>query len=94
MAIETLANLQRAVLEYDATSAAEWARKTVEEEIEAIKALDALTETIRQVGDRFGKAQLSGLRCGSRRGGSVQSDRFALEAPAKPSCAAAPWIPT
>lgn len=58
MAVESLENLTRAVIEYDTEGAASWARKIVEEKIDPIQALDALTETIRQVGDRFGRGEL------------------------------------
>jgi len=58
MAVETLENLKRAVIEYDTEGAASWARKIVKEKIDPITALDALTETIRQVGDRFGRGEL------------------------------------
>jgi len=58
MAVESLENLKRAVIEYDTEGAARWARKIVEEKIDPITALDALTETIRQVGDRFGRGEL------------------------------------
>ena len=58
MALETLENLKRAVVEYDTEAAASWARKIVEEKVDPIKALDALTETIKQVGDRFGRGEL------------------------------------
>lgn len=53
-----LENLKRAVIEYDAEGAASWAEKAVEAKIDPIKALDALTEGIRQVGDGFGKGEL------------------------------------
>ena len=58
MTIETLENLKRTIIEYDAEGAASCARKTVEEKIDPIKALDVMTESIRQVGDRFGKGEL------------------------------------
>jgi len=58
MALGTLEELKRAVIEYDAEGAASWARKAVEEKADPLKALDALTEAIRQVGDRFGRAEL------------------------------------
>ncbi len=58
MALETLENLKRAVVEYDTEAAASWAKKIVEEKVDPIKALDALTETIKQVGDRFGRGEL------------------------------------
>jgi corrinoid protein of di/trimethylamine methyltransferase len=58
MIVETLENLKRAVIECDAEAAASWARKAVEAKIDPIKAADALTEAIRQVGDRFGRGEL------------------------------------
>lgn len=58
MAVETLENLKRAVIEYDVEGASSWAKKIVKEEIDPIKALDTLTEAIRQVGNGFGKGEL------------------------------------
>ena len=58
MVVETLGNLKRAVIEYDNEGAASWAKKAVEEKIDPTKALDALTEAIRQVGERFGRGEL------------------------------------
>jgi len=58
MIVETLENLKRAVIECDAEAAANWARKAVEAKIDPLKAADALTEAIRQVGDRFGRGEL------------------------------------
>jgi len=55
---EILENLRRAVLEYDSKGAVSWARKAVEEKIAPLKALDALTEAIKEVGDGFGKGEL------------------------------------
>jgi corrinoid protein of di/trimethylamine methyltransferase len=55
---EILENLKSAVLEYDSRGASSWARKAMEEKIDPIKALDVLTETIREVGDGFGKGEL------------------------------------
>ena len=55
---EIIENLRRAVLEYDSKGAVSWARKAVEEKIAPLKALDALTEVIREVGDGFGKGEL------------------------------------
>ena len=53
MESEILENLRRAVLEDDSKGAVSWARKAVEEKIAPLKALDALTEAIREVGDGF-----------------------------------------
>ena len=58
MGSEILENLKRTVLEYDSKGAASWARKAMEEKIDPIKAMDALTEVIREVGDGFGKGEL------------------------------------
>jgi len=58
MTTEIIGNLKRAVIEYDGQSAANWAKKAVEEKVEPLKMLAALTEAIRQVGDRFGKGEL------------------------------------
>lgn len=58
MQSEILKHLKRTVLEYDSKGAASWARKAVEEKIDPIKALDALTEAIREVGDGFSKGEL------------------------------------
>ena len=55
---EILENLGRAVLEYDNVRAEHWARKAVEAKTDPIKAMDALTKVIRQVGDGFGKGEL------------------------------------
>jgi corrinoid protein of di/trimethylamine methyltransferase len=58
MALEVIEGLKRAVIEYDAEGAAGWARKAVAEGVAPLKAMEALTEAIRQVGDRFGKGEL------------------------------------
>ena len=58
MTIEVLKNLKEAIIEYDPDSAANWARKAVEEQIDPLEAFDALTTSIRQVGDAFGRGEL------------------------------------
>ena len=58
MAVEVIENLKRAVIEYDVEGAASWAGKAVAEQIDPLKALDALTISIRQVGDAFGRGEL------------------------------------
>ena len=55
---EILENLRKAILEYDNEKAKSWARKAVEEGIDPVKAVDVLTEAIRQVGNGFGKGEL------------------------------------
>jgi len=58
MSAEVLENLKKAVIEYDGEAAASWARKAIQGKIDPIKALDAMTVAIRQVGDAFGKGEL------------------------------------
>lgn len=58
MEVEILENLKKAVIEYDSKDAAYWANKSVKEKVDPIKALDALTEVMRQVGDGFGSGEL------------------------------------
>lgn len=58
MTLETIRNLKRALIEYDAEGAAHWARKALDEKMSPIKVSDALTEAIREVGDRFGRGEL------------------------------------
>jgi methylmalonyl-CoA mutase cobalamin-binding domain/chain len=58
MEAEVLEGLKKAVVEYDSGAAANWAQKAVEEKVDPIKALGALTEAIRQVGDGFGRGDL------------------------------------
>jgi corrinoid protein of di/trimethylamine methyltransferase len=55
---EILENLRVAVIERDREGAELWARKAVEEKVDPIKALDALTEGIREIGDGFGSGEL------------------------------------
>jgi corrinoid protein of di/trimethylamine methyltransferase len=54
---EILENLKRALLDYNAEDSAKWAKKAVEEKIDPVKAIDALIEAIRKVGDSFGKGE-------------------------------------
>lgn len=58
METEILANLGRAVKEYDRAGAASLAAQAMEMGIEPSLALDALTESIREVGDAFGAGEL------------------------------------
>lgn len=54
---DILEDLARAVHKYDAPSAALWADRAVQDGIDPIQALDALTEAIREVGDAFGAGE-------------------------------------
>lgn len=58
MEAEILAQLGRAVKEYDAPGAAALASRAMETGINPTAALDALTESIREVGDAFGSGEL------------------------------------
>ena len=58
METEILAQLGKAVKEYDAPGAASLAGKAMEIGIDPTLALDALTESIREVGDAFGAGEL------------------------------------
>lgn len=55
---EILEKLKKAITEYDNEKAIGSAKKVVEEKINPIKALDAMTEAIRKVGDGFGRGEL------------------------------------
>jgi corrinoid protein of di/trimethylamine methyltransferase len=58
MGVEVLEHLKTAIVEYDSEGAARFARKAVQEAVDPIKALDAMTVAIRQVGDGFGRGEL------------------------------------
>jgi len=58
MSIEILEDLKKAIVEYDREKAISLARQAVQEKIDPIKALDAMTVAIRQVGEGFGKGEL------------------------------------
>jgi methanogenic corrinoid protein MtbC1 len=58
MDTEILANLGKAVKEYDPAGAASLAVQAMEIGIEPSRALEALTEAIREVGDAFGAGEL------------------------------------
>ncbi len=53
-----LSKLAESVKGYDPAGAADWARRAIQERIDPLKALDALTEAIREVGDAFGAGEL------------------------------------
>lgn len=55
---EILEKLKKAVIEYNVEAAASWARKALEEGIDPLEALDALTKGIKQVGDGYGRGEL------------------------------------
>lgn len=58
MEAEILETLKKAILEYDSEKAEHWAKKAVEEKVDPLKALDALTDAIKEVGDGFGRGDL------------------------------------
>jgi methanogenic corrinoid protein MtbC1 len=55
---QVLDGLKKAILDYDIESSVDWARKAVDRGIDPLKALDVLSEAIRQVGDSFGRGEL------------------------------------
>jgi len=55
---ETLEGLKKAIKEYDNEKAESLAKKVVEEKMDPIKALDAMTVAIREIGDAFGRGEL------------------------------------
>lgn len=58
MSTEVLENLKKAIVEYDSEEAANLVRRAIQEKIDPIKILAAMTAAIRQVGDGFGKGEL------------------------------------
>ena len=58
MTDEILEGLKKAVIEYDPAAAADLAQKAVAEKVDPVRALGALTDAIRYVGDRFGCGEL------------------------------------
>lgn len=53
MGNEIFDNLEKAVKEFNGENAANWARKAVEAKLDPLKAVEALTGAIREVGDAF-----------------------------------------
>jgi len=58
MNTEVLENLKKAIVECDSEEAVNLARRAIQEKIDPIKILAAMTAAIRQVGDSFGKGEL------------------------------------
>jgi len=58
MGTEILENLKKAIIEYDSEEAANLARRAIQEKIDPVKTLAAMTAAIRQVGEGFGKGEL------------------------------------
>ena len=58
MNTEVLENLKKAIVECDSEEAVNLARRAIQEKIDPIKILAAMTAAIRQVGDGFGKGEL------------------------------------
>ncbi len=53
-----LEKLRQAIIEYDTQAAAAWAQQAVDEKVDPVEALSALTEAIRHIGDLFGQGEL------------------------------------
>lgn len=58
MQTEVLEGLRKAILEYNAGAAASWAKKAAEKKVDPVKTLEVVTETLRAVGEGFGKGEL------------------------------------
>ena len=58
MADEKYESLRRAITEYNYEAAADAARALVEEGLDPMMALEVMTESIRDIGDRFGTGEL------------------------------------
>ena len=58
MSNEIFEELKNAILEYNNEKAVNLAKQVAEEKIDPVKALNAMTEAIRQVGDGFAKGEL------------------------------------
>jgi 5-methyltetrahydrofolate--homocysteine methyltransferase len=58
MESQILSHLAESIKTYDPPGAADWARRAVQEGIDPLTSLDALTDTIREVGDAFGAGEL------------------------------------
>ena len=58
LADEIFESLKKAILKYDCEGAANLAREVVKRGMNLLKALDALTEAIREVGDGYGRGEL------------------------------------
>ena len=58
MGNELFEKLQKAIKEFDAQAAESLAKQAMQEKMDPIQVLDALTEAIREVGDGFGKGEL------------------------------------
>ena len=55
---EILEELEKAVVECNGQKATSWARRVVEEGIDPLEALNALTKGIKHVGDGYGRGEL------------------------------------
>ena len=55
---EILDGLKTAILDYDIESSVDWAKRVINTGIDPLKALDVLSEAIKQVGDSFGRGEL------------------------------------
>jgi corrinoid protein of di/trimethylamine methyltransferase len=53
-----LENLTKAILDYDGKEAIKWAKEGVQKGISPVKAIDAMTLAIKQIGDGFGSGEL------------------------------------
>jgi methanogenic corrinoid protein MtbC1 len=52
---DILWNLKKSLQDYDREGCADWARKSVQEEVDPLQALNALTEVMQEIGDGFSR---------------------------------------
>jgi len=57
MEAEILDKLRQSVTEFDDEAAADWAKKAIEENVDPFKAVDVLTDAIREVGEAFAREE-------------------------------------
>jgi len=58
MSNEILEKLKKSILDFDADGAAEFAQKAIDSKIDPIVAIDAITESVRYVGEKYGRGEL------------------------------------
>jgi len=58
MNTEVLDSLKKAIVEYNSEEAANLARRAIQEKVDPLKTLAAMTAAIKEVGDSFGKGEL------------------------------------
>jgi len=55
---EIFSDLEKAVISYDAETSEKLVKEIVEKKLDLLKAIDAMTSAVRNIGERFGKGEL------------------------------------